>query len=63
MKITIELKDWEEEIMEFIKEGYEEHTGDEVSYEDVLHGIFEFFVIAKTQEELPDHILEKAQVH
>lgn len=55
MELTITLTEWEEELVNFIKEGYNttqiDPNGDEanVSQEDVIHGLIEFFVIAKSQ--------------
>jgi hypothetical protein len=56
MKVTITLRPWEEKMLNFIREGYKESTGMDVTPEDVIHGLFEFFVIAKSMEELPPDI-------
>lgn len=50
-EITITLDDWEEEIIEFIKNGYNESQDEEtVEDEDVIHGIIASFVEFKAAQ-------------
>lgn len=48
-EITITLDEWEEEIIDFIKNGYNASQNEEVvEDEDVIHGIIASFVAMKT---------------
>jgi len=50
-EITITLEDWEIEIIEFIKNGYNSSQNEEVvEDEDVIHGIFASFVGMKAEQ-------------
>ena len=53
-EITIKLRDWEAQLLKILQDGFKDSTGSEVSDEDVIHGLFEYFVISKTIEEIPE---------
>jgi hypothetical protein len=56
-QVTVTLEDWEEALIEFIRDGYKDATGEDSTEEEVIHGFMEFFIIMKATEELPPEII------
>jgi hypothetical protein len=60
-QVTITLEEWEEYLVDFIRDGYKETTGETVPDEEVIHGFLAFFVIMKASEDLPPEVIAGAK--